>query len=180
MKKLFAILIILSSISCKKEKQQFNLDEITETDTSGNIIGNINPSNWTIHSFSDADDFDKSVFNFYETRYQRLSDPNFSFSHFKTSCPAPSTFNLVVYPNPMKTDCWLHFNLSTNLVFQNSIEIIVKKNGEEIQTSGFYNYTTWKSRINALVVRDFIYYGIFITADSCIYYTKGNVIGCTN
>ena len=179
------IIILLFSVSffstsCKKEENHFSSNEITQTDDNGNLYGNINVNNWTINLFSDADIFDKAVFSKYESDYQRLSDPNFSFSKFKNNCAKPSVFNLVAYPNPMKSDCWLKFKLNTNLVFQNSIEIIVKKNGAEIQTSGFYNDTIWKSKINALLDRDFIYYGIFITSDSCIYYTKGNVIGCTN
>jgi len=181
MKNIFYVIALFTLIySCKKDKYHFSTSDITETDVNGNEIGNINSTNWTINLFSEADDFDKSVLAKYESDYQRLSDPTFSFSKFKNNCTKPSLFKLIAYPNPMHSDCWLNFKLNSNFSYLNAIEIIAKKNGEIIQTSGFSNATNWKSKINALVVRDFIYYGIFITSDSCIFYTKGNVIGCTN
>ena len=63
--------------------------------------------------------------------------------------------------------------------FREAIVIITKKDGEIIQHSGFVQQNEWFTKVPTLVVRDFIYYAIFVTQDSCLYYTKGNVIGCT-
>ena len=55
----FLILVVLFS-SCKKEFH-FSKDEITETDASGNLVGNINPNDWKLKSISDLTDFEKKV-----------------------------------------------------------------------------------------------------------------------
>lgn len=167
--------------SCKK-KYHFKTSEITATDINGNITGNINHNDWQIKKFSDASDFDKSVF----LKFQESQDKNgsgFKFSNFISNCDLPNNFSLIAYPNPMiGSDCWLNFKLQSDLVYDYGIEIIAKKTGDIIQVSGFLidepNDSTWRAKINALTIRDFIYYGIFVTPDSCLYYTKGNVIGC--
>jgi hypothetical protein len=174
------ILVLLFSItSCKKEFH-FNISDITETDVNGNIIGNTNINDWKINSISTANSFDKNVFNNFEQIQKRLLDSSFSFTKYKQSCDIPTEFNFISYPNPMKSDCKLNHKLYTNLDFREAIVIITKKNGEIIQHSGFVQQQEWYTKVPALVVRDFIYYAIFISRDSCLYYTKGNVIGCTN
>jgi hypothetical protein len=164
-------------IGCKKDNQyHFKLSDVTQTDINGNSVGNINLNDWKIHKFSDATDFDSNVFNSFQA-----SQSDFNFNDYKSNCDLPDTFNLVAYPNPMKgSDCFLFFKLEKSISFnyEYGIVIITDKYGKIIRTSGSLNAGVWEEKINALSKRDFIYYDIFVTADSCLYYTKGNVIGC--
>ena len=178
MKYIIILISFIFALSCKKDNH-FNKSDITETDSNGNYISNINNNDWKLNQFSLATNFDKSVFNNFEKMQQRLLDTAFSFSKFKTDCALPTVFNFVSYPNPMKSDCKLNHRLTTNLLFKEAIVIIAKKDGDVIQNSGAVQQTEWYTKVPALVVRDFIYYAIFVTQDSCLYYTKGNVIGCT-
>lgn len=179
---LFLLFIFATVTGCKK-KYHFKTSEITVTDINGNITGNINHNDWQIKKFSDASDFDKAVFQKYQEVQNTGQPPIFKFSDYKSHCDLPNNFSLTAYPNPMVgSDCWLYFKSHTDLVYNYGIEIITKKNGDIIQSSGFLidepNDSTWRAKINALTIRDFIYYGIFVTPDSCLYYTRGNVIGC--
>lgn len=166
---------ILFLVSCSKEFH-FNSKEITETDINGNLIGNINTNDWKLHKYSDATDFDKAIFAKFEQ-----SQSNFKFSNFNTNCALPDTFNLIAYPNPIiGTNCSLFFKMNTSIGFyiQYGIVILTDKYGNIIRTSGSPNAAIWEEKTNAFTKRDFIYYDIFVTTDSCLFYTKGNVIGC--
>ena len=180
-KTLIVVLAILTFFtgSCKK-KYHFNTSDITVTDINGNYTGNINTNDWKLHKFSDASDFDKKVFQDFQNS-QNVGASNFQFSNFKSNCMLPDTFNLVAYPNPMiGNNCSLFFKLNKSVSFNYSygIVILTDKLGKTIRSSGFPNAGNWEERTNALTIRDFIYYGIFVTTDSCLFYTKGNVIGC--
>jgi|JI61114BRNA_FD_contig_91_124666_length_1268_multi_3_in_0_out_0_1 hypothetical protein len=174
----FIVIAFLFIVSCKKEFHFKNTD-ITVTDINGNITGNINTNDWKLNYFSDASSFDQKVFTDFQNIQQRLLDTAFSFSKFKNTCTLPTEFNFISYPNPMQSDCKLHHKLTTDFNFREAIVIITKKDGEIIQHSGFVQQNEWFTKVPTLVVRDFIYYAIFVTQDSCLYYTKGNVIGCT-
>lgn len=167
------LLISITLLSCKK--YHFKLSEITETDIMGNLAGNVNLNDWKLYNLSQATAFDHNVFN------QIKKSSSYDFLSYKT-CNSSYNFNFVAYPNPMISDCTLKFKLSTNLSFVSYTRIIVGKDGNVIESelnniavSNFVDY-----RVNALKKRDFIFYYIFVTADSCLYYGKGNVIGCNN
>ncbi|MCB0508948.1 MAG: hypothetical protein KDD21_11680 [Bacteroidetes bacterium] len=174
-KLIYLLIFIPLVISCKKE-YHFNVNQITETDINGTLIGNVNINDWKLHKFSDATDFDKTIFNKFEQ-----SQSNFRFSNFNANCTLPDTFSLLAYPNPIiGSDCSLFFkmNTSSNFYIQYGIVILTDKFGNIIRTSGSPNSSIWEEKTNVLTKRDFIYYDIFVTTDSCLFYTKGNVIGC--
>ena len=171
--KFIIIVMSISLYGCKKD--HFKLADITETDIMGNLVGNVNQNDWKLYNLSQATSFDKNVFN------QIKNSSSYDFLSYKT-CDSSYNFNFVAYPNPMISDCTLKFKLTTNLSFVSYTRIIVGKDGNVIESelnniavSNFADY-----RVNALKKRDFIFYYIFVTADSCLYYGKGNVIGCTN
>lgn len=177
MKYYIILFTILVTTSCKKEFH-FKNNEITERDAQGNLVGNINTNDWVLKKVADASDFDRDVFNKVYT-----DSGSFNINIYKKSCPLPDTFNIISYPNPMNnSNCFLNHKVtkSVNFNYDYGYEIIVKKDGTIISTSGVPSLPEWKSKINALTFRDFIYYVIFVTPDSCAYFTKGNVIGCTN
>jgi len=68
----FLILIFLFS-SCKKEFH-FCKDEITETDASGNYVGNINPDDWQLKPIGEANEFDKIIIDKYRISYRNVYD----------------------------------------------------------------------------------------------------------
>jgi len=179
----YIILILCVSIvflSCKK-KNQFNLSEITETDYNGNLVGNINPNDWKLLRINEAIGFDKSVLDNIE------SSGTFNISKFNYNCTKPDTFELVAYPNPINKNsigqCNLNFKLNADAYFYNSNAIkivLVKKNGDIIMSTNvpLLENGTWRVETYSFTDRDFICYSFFITQDSCLFYTKGNVIGC--
>lgn len=169
--KFIILLLSISLYSCKK--YHFNTSNITETDIMGNLVGNKNPNDWKLYKLYQATSFDKNVFN----ELNRLSIFN---TNLYNSCDSNYIFDLIAYPNPMINDCNLQFNLSTNINFIKSLQIIVSKDGKFIESGTNYPGYFPDYKINALKKRDFIFYYIFVTADSCMYYGKGNVIGCTN
>lgn len=148
------------------------------TDINGNKTGNINPNDWNLKKLSDATVFDQQVFQQFQES-QNKGTSGFNLKNYKQNCNLPTKFTLTAFPNPMiGSDCWLNFKLQTNLHFMYGIEIYADKFGKVFQVLGFPEKGIWQSKVNALTVHDFIYYGLFVTSDSCLYYTKGNVIGC--
>ena len=168
----FLILVVLFS-SCKKEFH-FSKDEITETDASGNLVGNINPNDWKLKSISDLTDFEKKVLLQIPLNFETSKDT--IYKNIK-SCENNFNFGLVVYANPMKNSV-LKFNLLSDIRYEKLYTLITDKEGNFITGSfGFYPAKISEERISALVKRDFIYHYLFITEDSCGYYGSGNVIG---
>jgi hypothetical protein len=167
----FIILVVsLSLFSCKKDR--FKLSDVTETDIMGNLVGNVNQNDWKLYKLSQATDFDMKVFN------QLNTGTPFNVNDYH-SCDSIYNFNLIAYPNPIISNCMLNFKLTTNIEYVKALQIVVSKDGKLIEKSGVDPGFFPDYKINALVKRDFIYYAIFVTQDSCLYYTKGNVIGCT-
>ncbi|MBK9634897.1 MAG: hypothetical protein IPO64_10405 [Bacteroidetes bacterium] len=171
----FLILVVLFS-SCKKEFH-FSKDEITETDASGNLVGNINPNDWLLKPLSEANEFDKNVFS-----QLLIGDSTRDvYKLYNTNCVNDYDFSLVAYPNPMPKkggSGYLNLKMITNLEYSYFYKIIVDKFGAIIESgAGLAEASFDKIQINPLIKRDFILYYIFIDENNCAFFGKGNVIG---
>jgi len=202
-------LILIASIlcfSCKKinlEKYHFTTDEITETDSLGNLVGHIQQGDWQLKPIAQANDFDKDVFsNVYELSEKARNNPNtledsiYDFRRYNLNCTDTFAFKLVAYPNPGKLYypnavgpipfCKLDFKLETNLNIARYLVFFATKNKDHvgIATSGSYGnnnlpieFLPWVSPPDA-GYRDYIVYYIIYTTGGCVFYGKGNIIGC--
>jgi hypothetical protein len=190
------LLIFIFAVSCGKikyRKQQFDLNEITQTDTSGNITGNINPNDWVFKPVSEASEFDKKAFS---KAYESFSNgpdfsnraPQYPANFDNTNCGNIS-LKLLAYPNPVQSigsveDCTLNIKLEASLQpFDRFFVFSITKSGSELG----YNFiaSTYDRIDNQLGIylpptkeRDYIVYYLISTKEGCLYYTKGNVIGC--
>ena len=169
----FLILIFLFS-SCKKEFH-FCKDEITETDASGNYVGNINPDDWQLKPIGEANEFDKNVFS--QLLYGDSTRDIYKL--YNSNCLNNYNFSLVAYPNPMPKkggSGYLNFNLNSNIEIIDFYSIITDKFGTIIESNiGGIKFD--KIRLNPLIKRDFIFYYIFIDKNNCAFFGKGKVIG---
>lgn len=177
---IFILSFITFFYSCKKDKQ-FSINDITETNSDGEIIGNNNPNDWKLVPINQASNHDKNAMQEY-INITKKGDPTLiDFLKYK-SCDAPANFSMIAYPNPLiESNCRLNFKFSTNLTYNKVYTFIYtienKLGGGNYMTVFPNNHS---EIMNAIVGRDFTYYYIFMTADSCAYYGKGNVIGCSN
>ncbi len=199
---LFCIIIFSS---CKKydvTKFRFTTDEITETDSAGNLVGHVQPGDWEFKSISQASDFDRSVFSGVYNLSNAGQNPNtredtiFNFNRYNLNCTSNINLKVIAYPNPMQTvypkvvgpipTNDLYFKFITDLKIANYLIFPVMRNGERPGYVVYGNAGYNPDGINMdhilyggtpTVERDFILYIIIYTTDGCVYFCKGNVIG---
>lgn len=170
------ILPICMLLSCKKNDFTFDKNEITETDINGNLIGNVNVNDWKLQPLSSASEFDKKVFN-----QVNIGTVPFDYKLYH-SCDSVYEFKLIVYPNPViNSNCTIRFLFNTNISFKLSYLIIALRDGTVVMDGGNTDrLLPTQYNIPALVKKDYIVYYLFVTDDNCLYFGKGNVIGCTD
>ena len=172
--KALIITVLISTMSCKKTDYTFSTSEITETDINGNLTGNINQNDWKLLPLSAASEFDRNVF-----RQLNIGSLPFDYTKFE-SCDSIYNFSLVTYPNPLTgANCMLYFNFETDIDFKEVQLIIALRSGKVVMSGGNTDQILPSQYgIPALVKKDFICYYLFVTHNNCLYFGKGNVIGC--
>ena len=168
------ITVLISIMGCKKTDYTFSTNEITETDINGNLTGNINKNDWKLLPLSSATEFDLNVFKKIIIGHDKFDITDYN------SCDSMFNFEVIAYPNPLSgNNCTLEFKYDTNLEIVKNIIIIALKNGDIVvfgsRSDGMF---PTEYNIAPLVKRDFICYTIYITSDNCVFFSKGNVIGC--
>lgn len=201
---ILGFIILLSS--CKKydvSKFRFTTDEITETDSTGNLVGHVQPGDWEFKPISQASDFDRNVFNrVYDLSVAAGLNPNtredtiFNFNRYNLNCTSSINLKVIAYPNPMQTvypkvvgpipTNNLYFKFITDLKIANYLIFPVMRIGERPGYVVYGNAGYNPDGINMdqilyggtpTVERDFILYIIIYTTDGCVFFCKGNVIG---
>lgn len=199
---LFILSLITIVIACKKvdiTKYYFTTNEITETDTLGNLVGHIQTGDWTLKPLSAGDAFDQKVFANLIDGYNKSekNDPRelpFNIKRYNQNCSLDTfTFKIVAFPNPViphRIDspfgavpvpvCSMHFNIETNLKIARSLMFYTNK----IDAQSQEHYQATDSTIirtlmnTGIVERDYILYYIIYTTDGCVFFCKGNIMGC--
>lgn len=204
MKKILYIFILISTIiSCKKidfNKFHFTTNEITETDTLGNLVGHIQTGDWTLKPISAGDGFDKKVFADFQKIVNEVKNAGapeyapFDFNLYNQNCNLDTfTFKIVAYPNPTVShtiqspwgpspvpSCGLNLNIQTNLKIARSIMFYSNKIDAKGKVHYLYSDSTIATALLATPIaeRDYILYYIIYTTDGCVFFCKGNVMGC--
>jgi len=168
------IVLIIFIAACKKTDYTFSNNEITETDKNGNLIGNVNPTDWQLLPLSAATEFDKNIF-----KQVNIGSVPFDYTKYH-SCDSVYDFNLITYPNPLTgSSCTLKFNFNTTITIKEGQLIVALRDGKVVASGGNTDgLLPTEYHIPALMKRDFIIYYLFITDDNCLYFGRGNVIGC--
>lgn len=186
---------------------RFDTSEITQTNYFGKIIGTPQPNQWTLQPINQATDFDKKVFKqiygLNADDNNLLGLENFHLNNYNQNCILNDTsyFTFLCYPNPVQRSLWpdssgiqgpceQYFKIRTNLNVKCAIITMAQKFG----VAGFqkivldpYNdgrsITTaleanTENTLTSIIERDYIIYYIIYTIEGCVYFGKGNVIGC--
>lgn len=207
MKKIIYLLFVLLFCgACSKKaidwtKFYFNLNEITQRDTVGNLIGTAKANDWTLKPISQANDIElKAIYSSLyvdngtgefmpglrdDTAKQNL----FKLDRYNKNCTDTFTFKMKAFPNPLvyvyPTQPYiipftpLHLEYETNLNVKVSIFSLFDRFGNSLAEQ--YTVTggellTWMSSPPSFQ-RDFILYYIIYTQDGCVFFGNGNVIG---
>lgn len=204
--KILFTVVVLLLVSCKSinddlkpidwSKYYFNLNEITQRDSVGNLIGSTKLNDWTLMPISQATDFDKHVFSqIYELTEEARNNPNtlgdsiYDLRKYNQECTDTFTFKLIAYPNPLVyvypaqpyiiPFTPIHFKYYTNLNIKYTIFMLFDRFGNSLGD-------TYTSTGGVLIPgfgsppsyqRDFILYYIIYTQENCVFFGHGNVIG---
>lgn len=200
----YIIAVILFCGSCKKDKLKpidwskyyFNLNEITQRDSVGNLIGTAKPNDWTLMPISQATDFDKHVFSqLYNLTEEARNNPNtledsiYDLKKYNQNCTDTFTFKMIAYPNPLvyvyPTQPYaipytpLHLDFQTNLHVKCSLFTLYDRFGTSLAETYAGTSSTLLPWFGSppSYERDFILYYIIYTQEGCVYFGHGNVIG---
>jgi hypothetical protein len=192
--------------SCKSKKDDlkpidwtkyyFNLNDITQRDSIGNLVSTPKANDWSLKPITQATDFDKRVFSqIYELTEEARNNPNtlgdsiYDLSKYNQACTDTFTYKMVAYPNPLVyvyptqpniiPYTPIYFKYSTNLNIKCTILMLFDRFGNSMGD-------TYTSTGGVLIPgfgsppsyeRDFILYYIIYTQEGCVYFGHGNVIG---
>lgn len=200
----YTTIIVAIFCGCKKNdlkpidwtKYYFNLDEITQRDSVGNLIGTVKTNDWTLKPISQATDFDKHVFGqIYELTEEARNNPNtlidsiYNLTNYNLNCNDSYTFSVKAYPNPLvyvyPTQPYiipytpLHLEYETNLHVKCSVFMLFDRYGNSMgdtYTTTGGTLLTWMGSPPTFQ-RDFILYYLIYTQEGCVFFGHGNVIG---
>ena len=180
-KLLFPFCALLLFPCCGK----LSVNDIVQTDKNGNITNRGNSSDWVV-SNTNANKENKytleSIQRYLDSRYQQFGLPSMAIHD---GCKIPDTLEIIAYPNPVKNVDDLRVKIkSSKPVCHFSFSYIglngngggsatgsadyfpgLCKTNLDVGLAGNINFPTTDMELNFIVV----------TADSCVYYTKGNV-----
>ncbi|QQR98775.1 MAG: hypothetical protein IPK18_04450 [Sphingobacteriales bacterium] len=156
------------------KKYHFDIDEITQRDYLGNLIGE-DKGDWTIVSYDNMDDFGKNVL---DQRFDSI-DYKHLLTGFKTNDTKLVGKKIIIYPNPMSNTVIGHTCPTCNTSYHSVAYLMSDKFGKKIGERAFFNlYGNSTTELPAaLMKRDFYMHFIIRTSDSSIYYARGKVIG---
>ncbi len=203
-KSIFIISFALTIFACKKvdiTKYYFTKNEITETDTLGNLVGNVQIGDWKLKPLSAGDAFDQKVFanlveGFNKSEKNNPDYMQFNIKRYNQNCNLDTfTFKIVAFPNPVIPNrinspfgavpvpvCSLNFKIESNLKIAHSIMFYTNKIDAQNQEILLVSDSTIIRKLHntGIVERDYILYYIVYTTDGCIFFCKGNVICFSN
>lgn len=183
MKKLkyFILSVIFCFVACTKnnyDKYNFELSEITQRDSKGKLIGNEQINDWVLINYNDIDEFGKrAIENSYTLTHPNESLTDFSTKNYKKDCTELKGSKLVVYPNPL-INGYCDINVSYFFAYKVAKSIVVKTDKYEEGNTSESSLNLLSPNFPALLKRDYYLHYLIYTTDSCLYYTRGKIIGC--
>lgn len=164
--------ITILLIGCKDAK--FDRSDITETDNSGNLIGNVDSKDWTLQPLSKFSKTEKDVFEYF------FNTNHFSWlegKNIKTDCNLSQPLvNLVAFPNPSKKNSKTYFKLQTNIDYITVLYATTGKKGDVYSSGAGVIFPEWLYNQQSADNNDFSLYYILIDKDSCAHFGKGDII----
>lgn len=209
--KIVFIATVLLLISCKSKKDDlkpidwtkyyFNLDEITQRDSIGNLIGITKANDWTLKPINQATDFELKAI--YSTLYadngtgefmtglrdDTATQNKFDLKRYNQNCSDTFTFKIKAFPNPLVyvyptqpniiPFTPIHLEYETNLNVKVSIFSLFDRFGNSLGEQYIGTTSTLLPGFGSppSYQRDFILYYIIYTQEGCVYFGHGNVIG---
>lgn len=173
---LLVFIIILEN--CKK----ITINNITERDQYGNIIGNVNSEDWKLDNLSSYSSKDRAKMNELLNEFKGYSWLN--FEKYKVDCGDTCRLDYMLYPNPLGANELIKDSFSTNCdgYYTYMIWQAVNSKGQRV-TSGagspFLNFsgeTPHSLGGTRGFDKGFTIYYCFSTKDSCLKFGKGNVM----
>jgi hypothetical protein len=172
--KLAILLILFTVFIAACNKYDFSIKDITETDENGNLMGNIDGTDWKLLSIDSYTNSDKEIFN----RIMNAPENELFFKgrNISQMCTKQFTFAMRAFPNPIMEGKVLKFKIDTDIEIAYWVGATFDRKKNHYSTTGGLNFMSEEYVDQAADKKDFTLYYIVVDKDSCAYFGKGDVI----